>query len=152
MKNHWLWVAHEDSWADSQGDDLDLGRGAAATEDTGWTCDPAARPNDLVLLYRTAPRMDVKYLFEVTSEPRPRPARSGTGHPGSERLAGEPECGWRSLASFDAPLTIREMRNDQVLKDWNALRLNFQGRSFPVPHEVWARLIGELTRRSWVDA
>jgi len=148
MRQHWLWVAHEDSWTVPGGSERNLGPPAKSTKDIGWTCDPSAKPGDLVLSYRTSPRKDIKYLFEVMSKPRRRPARSDRDMPGSERLPGAAECSWRSVFAFHTPLVIAEMRADRVLKDWGALRFNFQNRSFFVEPDIWKRLTVMLTSRN----
>ena len=73
-RNHWLWVVRPEFYAEPDGSDLDLGpnypyRGP----DSWWTCHRDTQPGDLVLLYRTAPKSDIAFLFEANSEARPVP-------------------------------------------------------------------------------
>lgn len=80
MGNRWIWIASRDSYLEEDGNDR------AALEPTGgkgsggwWTCHKDTRPGDLILLYRKAPKSDIAYLLEATSQPWALGERSTDG-------------------------------------------------------------------------
>jgi len=73
-RSYWVWVTRPTFYADLDGSDrADLRPEAGTEEPTWWTCHKDTKPGDLVVLYRTAPRSDIAYLFEATSMARTLP-------------------------------------------------------------------------------
>lgn len=73
-RQFWVWVTTPEFYAEEDGADrADLDPEFEQSNDGWWTCHERTQPGDLVLLYRTAPRSDLAYLFEARSEGRALP-------------------------------------------------------------------------------
>ncbi len=71
MRAHWVWVTRPEFYLDDSGDErADLAPGGQELGEGWWTCHPDTRTGDLILLYRTAPKSDISYLFEAASDAR----------------------------------------------------------------------------------
>lgn len=71
MRAHWVWVTRPEFYLDDSGDErADLEPGNLELGEGWWTCHPDTRTGDLILLYRTAPKSDIAYLFEAASDAR----------------------------------------------------------------------------------
>lgn len=133
---HWVWVTGPDYYLDEDGNEnpeLDPDRGY--TTDDWWTCDRDTRAGDLVLLYRSTLKKDIAYLIRVTSDACPldqaqvREFGHGFG------------CGFKVLQRLPRPIPIGEMKADPVVATWPALKAAFVKRSWPIPDNVWTRLL-----------
>jgi hypothetical protein len=136
---HWVWGTRPDFYAESDGSDrLDL-EPSLDGQPAGWrTCDEATRKGDLVLVYRMAPRKDLRYLFEAESD----------AYPVDHRVApsGGYGCDYRVLHRLDPGISLAELRADPLTGTWQPVRVNFR-RSQPVPAEVWDRLAVMIAER-----
>jgi hypothetical protein len=136
---HWVWSTRPDFYAESDGSDrLDLEPTADHEPAGWWKCDEATRRGDLVLVYRTAPRKDLRYLFEAQSD----------AYPLAHRVApsGGYGCDYRVLHKLDPGISLAELRADPVTGTWQPVRVNFR-RSQRVPPEVWERLAATIAER-----
>jgi hypothetical protein len=132
---NWIWVTGPEYYLNDDGSELELG---GMSDGAWWTCSSDLTAGDHVLLYRKTPKKDIKYLLQAETDAEILPATAG-------EFAGQPGCGYRAVQTFDAPLTIAEMREDPVLNHgFSALRGRFQGRSFAVEPDIWERLLGLL--------
>lgn len=129
----WLWVARPEHYRDDHGNDHPDLHPARPRVPGTWCCSPATRDGDLGLLYRSRERKDISHLVVVRTDAE----RPETGS--------APVCRVQVLARFHEPLPLAEMRADPVLRRWSALRASFIRRWFPVPDEVWARLLELLS-------
>ncbi|WP_328306842.1 endonuclease NucS domain-containing protein [Actinomycetospora sp. NBC_00405] len=99
-----------------------------------WTCDPRTRAGDLVLLYRARVRKDLARLLVARSD------AEVLDLPDSE-FDGRSVCSYEVLESFDRPVPFATISRDPFLGAWGPVRLRLQGSSFPVPQDMWARLL-----------
>ena len=129
---HWVWGTRPDFYAESDGSDrLDL-EPSADHEPRGWArCKEETRSGDLVLVYRSTPRKDVRYVVEVVSDAYPLDHQVAS--PGGYG------CDYRVLHKIDPPISLAQLRADPVTSGWQAVRVNFRQSQF-VPAEVWERL------------
>lgn len=129
-----MWVARpEFTLLDGEGrPDLDPARGY--DPEGWWTCDPATRDGDLAVLYRSRTPKDVSHLIAVRSDAEVLDDQAG-------EFAGWHVCRYQILARFSPTIGIARMRADEVVATWPALRADFVKRAFPVPDDVWARLM-----------
>jgi hypothetical protein len=132
---HWVWVTRPGFYAEADGSDrVDLDPSMDYEPCGWWTCDESTRQGDLVLVYRTAPRKDLRYLVEADSDAYP--LDGDLAAPAGRGCFG---CDYRVLHKLDPPISLAMLRADPVIARWQAVRVNFQGRSL-VPPEVWERL------------
>jgi hypothetical protein len=136
---HWVWVTTPEYYAEPDGSDRkDLEPGQ---EGGWWTCHRDTRQGDLVLLYRTAPRMDFGYLFRAESN-----AYSITDDPSARQRGWDYGCDYSVLYKFENPLTLDDLRRDQSMNAWGAFRANFRRRVYAIPEPVWQRLISQISK------
>jgi hypothetical protein len=132
---HWVWVTRPSFYAEADGSDrIDLDPSMDYEPCGWWTCDESTRQGDLVLVYRTAPRKDLRYLVEADSDAYP--LDDDLAAPGGRGCFG---CDYRVLHKLDPPISLAKLRADPVTARWKAVHVNFQGRSL-VPPEAWERL------------
>jgi hypothetical protein len=130
--NHWLWVAKPEFYEHADGSSsITVG-----PEEGWWTCARQTTAGDLALLYRAKIRKDIAYLMLATSN-----AFSILDDPFAEDRGWEWACDYEVLYEFTDPVPLSVLRANKEFWDWPALKINFQGRAFPIPHRVWDRLI-----------
>lgn len=129
---HWVWGTRPDFYAESDGSDrLDL-EPSADHEPRGWArCKDSTRSGDLVLVYRSTPRKDLRYVVEVVSDAYPLDHHVAS--------SGGYGCDYRVLHKIDPPISLAQLREDPVTSSWQAVRVNFRQCQL-VPAEVWERL------------
>jgi hypothetical protein len=70
-RNYWVWVTKPEFYSEPDGSEPAYLRPEGPVDESGWwTCHKDTKPGDLVVLYRTAPRSDIAYLFEARSAAR----------------------------------------------------------------------------------
>lgn len=92
-----------------------------------WACHRDTRAGDLAVLYRSRLAKDVAYRFRATSDAI-RDAETWT-------------CEAEVLDRLPRPVGLAELRADPVTSAWPALRASFVRTAFPVPGDVWERLL-----------
>lgn len=121
----WVWVVGPSCYLDEHGDeDPKLRPGTAGLR---WACRRDTRAGDLAVLYRSRQAKDIAYLFRATSDAEPD--------------AGVWTCEAEVISRLPRPVTLAELRDDPVTATWPALRASFVRTAFPVPAEVWERLL-----------
>jgi len=136
---HWLLVTGQRYYAEADGADrADLNPVGKYAPDGWWTCHKDTREGDLVMLYRTKPRMDIAYLIQTRSD-----AYSLLRDP-----AAEPGwtygCDYEVIEKFEKPLGIAEIKADPVLYSWNAKNARFQHSAFRMQRGIWDHLVTRL--------
>jgi len=140
---HWLWVVRPAYYAEADGRDLEaLEPRENADAGDWWTCDARTRAGDLILMYRTTPKMDVAYLIQAASDARELDAVVRAQYPTWTH-----SCEFRVLAKLDRPITLAELRAEPRLASWGARRSNFQGQSHTISPDVWAVLEAMVNAR-----
>lgn len=130
-RQYWLWVSKPEYYLVGGDQDPGLEPGNQGS----WTCHSSTRRGDLVFFYRTSPKNDIAYLFEVTSD-----AYLIAGW--NNEWDGEWGCDFVSHLRFTHPLTLPEMRADPALStEFSALRSRFQRRSFRIEFDLWHHLL-----------
>jgi len=136
MPEYWLWVTSR-STADAS--DLKENEGRA------WTCDERTKEGDLILLYLNSKGESVKgyptsafrYLIQATSDRYDGAAR----YPHWHENGWEDGCDCRVLHIFKNPVRYRDLKLDREFQKWDAYKnRNFQGKSFPIPENIWNKL------------
>jgi hypothetical protein len=134
-RQYWVWVRQPWFYQDERGvafPDLDPERGY--TPEDWWSCSPWTRDGDLAVMYRSRERKDISHLVAARSDAW----RLDDSH---SPYHGTSVCKIQILARFPRPLALAEMRADPTIREWAALRAGFRKGYFPVPNEVWARLL-----------
>ena len=135
----WLWVTRPEYYTgenDVERDLVELNSGI----DSDWTCHKDTRKGDLAFLWRTSPRSDLAYLFQAKSDAfnihdRKNPSWSYA-------------CEYKAIFKFAQTLSIKEIKKDPYLADWNALRGNFQNMVFHIEPAIWDRLNSLLIKEN----
>ncbi|MEJ7813441.1 MAG: PDDEXK nuclease domain-containing protein [Gemmatimonadaceae bacterium] len=107
--------------------------------DGWWTCHKNTRQGDLVLLYRTSPKMDFGYLIQAESD-----AYSLADTEYEREQGWDYVCDYKVLYKFEQPITLKDIRRDPYMDEWGALRGNFQRSVYAVPESVWQRLLRHM--------
>ena len=101
-----------------------------------WSGRKEMQKNDLVFMYRTAPRSAITDLYQVADDWEFDPLGAWDGF-------------WVNLvkvASLPA-IPFSEMRTDPLLSEWALVRRQFRGViAEPVPHSIYNRLLDKIPR------
>lgn len=131
----WLWVTKPEYYQSEAG--VELPHLRPGSGGGWWTCHPATRCGDLVMLYRARDRKDIAYLLVARSDPEV------ADEPGWE-FNGHHVCDYEVVEKFAAPLSFDTMWDNPELRlSWPALKAKFQGSAHRIPADVWAAL-GQL--------
>ena len=132
-RQYWLWVTRPDYYLDVDGCDReDLDPTLRADSDGWWTCNRATKEGDLVLLWRTSPKKDIRYLIQAESD--------------VYSIADENDKGWdygcdyEVLYKFERSLHVKDLRQNPYFDEWGPLRCSFQRSNFKISPEYWAKL------------
>lgn len=98
-----------------------------------------ARPEDLILLYKTT--YGIAQIYKINSEPY---------------LKGQLQCEMRDMltvditlfANIDNPILVAEMKADTTLQKWGAVRRNFQQTIFKVSDTEWEALKALIIKKN----
>lgn len=132
-QNYWLWVTSRETAYGLKENSRDI-----------WTCDENTQEGDLILLYLNSKGEAVKgypksafcYLIQATSN-----VRNGEHFPGWRERGWKDACDAQVLHAFKNPVRYQELKLDPEFKKWDAYKKhNFQGRSFPIPENIWNKL------------
>lgn len=136
-RHFWVWVTTPEYYAEEDGSDReDLDPGAQSDAGGWWTCHRDTRQGDLMLLYRTKPKMDFGYLIQAQSD-----AYSIADDQHAYERGWDYGCDYQVLYKFEHPLTLDDVRRDPYMDEWGAFRGNFQRRVYAIPEGIWQRLI-----------
>lgn len=139
----WVWVTTPAYYADEDGSDReDLDPSAQSDAGGWWTCHRDTRQGDLILLYRTKPKMDFGYLIQARSD-----AYSIAADQYAYERGWDYGCDYQVLYKFEHPVTLNDVRRDPYMDEWGAFRGNFQRRVYAIPQGIWQRLIDRVEER-----
>jgi YhcG PDDEXK nuclease domain len=140
---YWVWVATPEHYLEEDGSDReDLDPSLQSDPGGWWTCHQNTKRGDLVLLYRTKPKMDFGYLIQAETD-----AYSIADDEYAYKQGWDYGCDYRVLYQFQHPLTLHDLRVEPYMDDWGAFRGNFQRRAYAVPPSVWQRLLSRMEQR-----
>jgi len=131
--NYWLWVTTRGTASDLKINSKDF-----------WTCDENTKDGDLIFLYLNSKGEAVKgypksafcYLIQADGS-----VRNGEHFPGWRENGWKYGCEARVLYIFKNPVRYQELKLDPLFQKWDAYKKhNFQGRSFPIPENIWNKL------------
>lgn len=142
MPSKWLWVANPDRCFDQRWELYPALWPVNQVPGDWWSCDEATAAGDQVLLYLTQPVSAVLALIDVQS-----PAREPRPHEVAEKRWPW-VCDYRVSELFDRGVTYKYLTRDNELNEWRASSNNLQGTSFPVPLNVWRKLL-YASRAAW---
>jgi len=132
-RQYWLWVTRPDYYLDEDGCDReDLDPTLGADSDGWWTCNKATKEGDLVLLWRTSPKKDIRYLIQAESD--------------AYSIADDNDKGWdygcdyEVLYKFENSLHVKDLRQNPYFDEWGPLRCSFQRSNFKISLEYWDKL------------
>lgn len=143
----WIWIWKPEFYLDGGEDEAAWLKPGFGGEAFMGTCHPDTESGDLVVLYRTKPKMDVAYLLRTTSpaivNENWRPERGADGD-------------WTYMAEYEVvariqpPVALSELRSCRDLEDFGALRRNMWGSFFRVEarhsQAIWKLFEGRLPR------
>ncbi len=133
----WVWITSPDHYSEEGGSDRrSLDPGMQSDSGGWWTCHKDTRKGDLVLLYRTKPKMDFGYLIQSESD-----AYSIASDDDAYEHGWDYGCDYRVLFKFKRPVTLNDLRQDPYMDEWGAFRANFRRRVYGVPEGIWQRLL-----------
>ena len=140
---HWVWITRPEYYAEEDGSDReDLDPSIQSDAGDWWSCHKNTRRGDLVLLYRTKPRADLKYLIRAESD-----AYSIADDQHAAAQGWDYGCDYRIVYKFGSALTLADLRSDPYLEEWGALSGNFQRRVYAIPTVIWERLVTRIIER-----
>ncbi len=132
-RQYWLWVTRPDYYLDEDGCDReDLDPTLGADSDGWWTCNKATKRGDFVLLWRTSPKKDIRYLIQAESD--------------AYSIADDNDQGWdygcdyEVLYKFEHSLHVKDLRQNAYFDEWGPLRCSFQRSNFKISLEYWNTL------------
>ncbi|OPY50739.1 MAG: lipoprotein NlpI [Methanosaeta sp. PtaU1.Bin112] len=132
-RQYWLWVTRPDYYLDEDGCDReDLDPTLGADSDGWWTCNKATKQGDLVLLWRTSPKKDIRYLIQAESDAYSIADNNDHGW--------DYGCDYEVLYKFEHSLHVKDLRQNPYFDEWGPLRCSFQRSNFKISPEYWAKL------------
>jgi hypothetical protein len=139
-RKYWIWITKPDYYLETDGSErIILQPDFKHQKGDWWTCHESTQKGDLILLYRTYPKCDIKYLIRATSNSYPI-----SEDPFASVQKWTYGCDYEVLYSFESPLHISTIKADAHLEDWNARRANFWGKYFQMSKKHWQRITNIL--------
>ncbi len=136
LDGYWLWVTRPEFYLDDDGQDCpELDPEFEPDTEGWWTCDPRTREGDLVFLYRAKLKRDIGYLMRATSD-----AFDISDDYYAQIEGWTYGCEYEVLKKLPAPVTFQDLKKDALLRNWRAVKMQMQGKSFPITSEYWVRL------------
>ncbi len=127
-RKYYLWVTGPDYYLDENGNERkELEPGIEDKEKGWWSCHKATKPGDLIMMYRSRLKKDIKYVMRATTEAQVDPEWGYI-------------CWYQTLYKFEKSLPIGQMRIHPKLKDWNVLKTNFVKGAREIKPEDWKSL------------
>ncbi len=137
---YWVWVTKPEYYCEEDGSDREALDPSLQSDPGGWwTCHKSTKRGDLILLYRTKPRMDFGYLIQAETD-----AYSIADDEYAYEKRWSYGCDYQVLYKFQHPLTLQDLRADPYMDEFGALRAKFQGRTFAVPPSIWQQLLTRM--------
>jgi predicted RNA-binding protein with PUA-like domain len=156
---YWLFYSGPENYLSAEGE-----RNFAA--ETGlWSGAPGVRNGDLAVLYRRSlTKVSVGQMREMTGMSLQRAREVKLGKIGSDipvvwRIVSDDKGPFNSwshgydvepLRTIDPPITLRELKAEPRLRNWEDLRWNFQAQgreALEIPDSAWAVLQDMIDRR-----
>lgn len=135
-RQYWLWVTKPSYYLDENGEERkDLEPESGYEPEGWWTCHKDTRKGDLILLWRTKPKSDIRYLIQAKSD-----AYSLKDDDYASEYGWDYGCDYILLYKFNDSLKIGEIRADPYLEDWKPLGGRFQRRAWKIETENWKEL------------
>jgi EVE domain len=143
-RQYWLWVTTPDYYFDQNGDDReDLQPNNRIDVGGWWTCSRYTKKGDLILLWRAHLARDIKYLIQAESDAYPL---------GDDEYAAKRGwawgCDYRPIYKFKSSLTIKDLKSNAQLREWNALKAHFRARCFQITPGFWELLNNALSHQN----
>ena len=133
---YWFWVTRPDYYLDENGEDWHGLDPDIETDTEGWwTCDQRTKRGDLIFLYRARIKKDIAYLIQAVSD-----AYDIRDDPYAREEGWKFGCGYRVLKKLQNPVTFQDLKKDEILCNWHAVKMQCQGKSFAITQEQWKRL------------
>ncbi|MCB2193638.1 MAG: DUF91 domain-containing protein [Deltaproteobacteria bacterium] len=135
--NHWLWVTRPTYYLDEYGNDRwdEKSLKDEADSDGWWSCHKDTLAGDLILLWRTSPKIDIGYLIQARSD-----AFSIADDDYAVEMGWDYGCEYAPVYKFANPVTKKDLDRDPYLIEWGAYRGRFQRRAFAIPPQYWEGL------------
>lgn len=93
-----------------------------------------------MVLYRSQKQKDLAYLIETRSA-----AYSLLHDDAAAERGWDYGCDFEVVERFTEPLTLSDMKADQALADWGALRAGFRRQVYEIPPDTWNHLVDRLS-------
>jgi predicted RNA-binding protein with PUA-like domain/energy-coupling factor transporter ATP-binding protein EcfA2 len=102
------------------------------SEETTWSGNEDMKDGDVLLMYNTSPRSQIEFIFKA----------NGDSYPDSffEEEWNSPAVDVYQKIEIPNPVTFREMSENEILKEWNAIKIRFMGTVFNVPEDKWLEI------------
>lgn len=143
-RQHWLWVAGPEFYLNQEGEEADALEPTSRLEsDDWWTCHRDTHRGDLILLYRTRPKQDIRYLIQAASDSYPI-----TDNPIAAKRGWDYGCGYKVLYKFEDSVTKQDFAKTPYLRDWGVYTSHFRRRVFRIPADHWHRLTRLATKKN----
>jgi hypothetical protein len=118
----WLWVTRPEVYTTKP---------LRVHEQFTWTCHSGSTPGDIALLYRAEPPFqDLSHVFRIESDPYDDPDLAVW-------FGSDTGCECVLVAALQCPVRLDQIRDDPVLAQWPAARVNFHGTAFPLDEVYW---------------
>jgi len=128
-RQYWLWVTRPAYYLDEEGNEAEyLEPGAEGW----WSCDPQTRKGDLIFLWRTSPKKDIRYLLQAASN-------AYSIHPAAHQ-SWTHACDYQVLYKFSNPVRIEDIRDHPLLRSLPAYRARFQRSVFRLSTKYWEEI------------
>lgn len=135
-RQYWLWVTRPEYYLDESGRERKILDPKYVDENNGWwTCHKDTKRGDLIFLWRTAPKIDIGYLLQATTDAFPL-----TNDEYATQSKWDYACDYLPIYKFRNPVTKKDIDKDEYLTEWKAYRGRFQRKVFRIPVEYWERL------------
>lgn len=138
-KNFWMWVTSPGYYMDSDGSEKSILEPVHSLE---WTCSEDTLEGDLIFLYRTSPKTDVKYLIQAVSDAFPVEENG--------KFSGWHHCDCKFIYKYENSVLSKEMKNNMILLESDPVRRNYQGNkgSFELLSDEWFELNSMLKNKN----
>lgn len=102
------------------------------SEQTTWSGNENMKDGDILLMYNTSPRSRIDFIFK---------AKGDSYHDSFfEEEWNSPAVDICQKIKIPNPVTFREMSKNEILKEWNAIKIRFMGTVFDVPEDKWLEI------------
>ena len=133
---YWLWVTRPEFYLDEDGEDRrDLDPDLESDTEGWWTCDRRTKQGDMIFLYRAKMKKNIAYLIQAVGD-----AYDISDDEFAREWGWDFGCEYRVLKKLQIPITFQDLKKDELLRNWHAVKMQCQGKSFAISHEQWKHL------------